>query len=158
MELRDKNLERLASEDFDVLIVGSGINGAVSAAALAARGVRVALIDARDFAGFTSAWPYWITAWAGNAGIVVVWVIYVQALFGFPESGSLHRQAEFGFSLCVTGQIQLEPFELIEAVASKTQGSKERQLPIENDDRPAVDGEDWLASFRDRRLRGDAFS
>lgn len=36
-----------------------------------------------DFAGFTSAWPYWITAWAGNAGIVVVWVIYVQALFGF---------------------------------------------------------------------------
>ena len=54
MELRDKNLERLASEDFDVLIVGGGINGAVSAAALAARGVRVALIDARDFAGFTS--------------------------------------------------------------------------------------------------------
>ncbi len=36
-----------------------------------------------DFAGFTSAWPYWLTAWAGNAGIVVVWVIYVQALFGF---------------------------------------------------------------------------
>ncbi len=36
-----------------------------------------------DFAGFTSAWPYWITCWAGNAGIVVVWVIYVQALFGF---------------------------------------------------------------------------
>ncbi|MDP4015404.1 MAG: amino acid permease [Candidatus Nanopelagicales bacterium] len=35
-----------------------------------------------DAAGFSAAWPYWITAWAGNAGIVVVWVIYVQALFG----------------------------------------------------------------------------
>ena len=41
-----------------------------------------------DFAGFTSAWPYWITAWAGNAGIVVVWVIYVQALFGFDPSNT----------------------------------------------------------------------
>jgi len=54
MKLRDANLARLEAEDFDVLILGGGINGAVSAAALAARGVRVALIDARDFAGFTS--------------------------------------------------------------------------------------------------------
>jgi APA family basic amino acid/polyamine antiporter len=36
-----------------------------------------------DFAGFTNAWSYWITAWAGNAAIVVSWVIYVQALFGW---------------------------------------------------------------------------
>lgn len=42
-----------------------------------------------DFAGFTSAWPYWITAWAGNAGIVVVWVIYVQALFGLDPDNKL---------------------------------------------------------------------
>jgi glycerol-3-phosphate dehydrogenase len=54
MNLRDTNLARLEEEEFDVLIVGGGINGAVSAAALAARGARVALIDARDFAGFTS--------------------------------------------------------------------------------------------------------
>jgi glycerol-3-phosphate dehydrogenase len=54
MILRDTNIAHLENEDFDVLIVGSGINGAVSAAALAARGIRVALIDAGDFAGFTS--------------------------------------------------------------------------------------------------------
>jgi len=54
MELRNTNIKRLENEEFDALIVGGGINGAVSAAALAARGVRVALIDARDFAGFTS--------------------------------------------------------------------------------------------------------
>ena len=54
MKLRETNIEQLQKEVFDVLIVGGGINGAVSAAALAARGVRVALIDARDFAGFTS--------------------------------------------------------------------------------------------------------
>ncbi|MCP3954915.1 MAG: FAD-dependent oxidoreductase, partial [Desulfobacterales bacterium] len=51
---REQHIERLSSTTFDVLIVGSGINGAVSAAALAARGVKVGLIDARDFAGFTS--------------------------------------------------------------------------------------------------------
>ncbi len=54
MDLRNTNIDRLGNEDFDVLIVGGGINGSVSAAALAARGVKVALIDARDFAGFTS--------------------------------------------------------------------------------------------------------
>ena len=54
MKLRDTNLRRLAEREFDVLIVGGGINGAVSAAALAARGVRVALIDRRDFASVTS--------------------------------------------------------------------------------------------------------
>ncbi|MFT5659355.1 MAG: glycerol-3-phosphate dehydrogenase [Gammaproteobacteria bacterium] len=54
MDLRNRNIDQLQSEEFDVLIVGGGINGAVSAAALTARGARVALIDARDFSGFTS--------------------------------------------------------------------------------------------------------
>lgn len=42
-----------------------------------------------DFAGFTSAWPYWITAWAGNAGIVVVWTFYVQNLFGLDPANTI---------------------------------------------------------------------
>ncbi len=54
MSLRESNIARLETEEFDALIIGGGINGAVSAAALAAHGARVALIDARDFAGFTS--------------------------------------------------------------------------------------------------------
>ena len=37
-----------------MLVVGAGINGAVSAAALAGRGASVALIDRGDFGGFTS--------------------------------------------------------------------------------------------------------
>src|SRR5215813_5064802 len=28
--------------------------------------------------GFTNAWSYWITAWAGNAAIAVGWVFYVE--------------------------------------------------------------------------------
>jgi basic amino acid/polyamine antiporter, APA family len=28
--------------------------------------------------GFTNAWSYWITAWAGNAAIAVGWVLYVE--------------------------------------------------------------------------------
>jgi glycerol-3-phosphate dehydrogenase len=52
--LRATNLDKLGRQTFDVLVLGGGINGAVSAAALSARGARVALIDARDFAGVTS--------------------------------------------------------------------------------------------------------
>ncbi|MDG2301185.1 MAG: FAD-dependent oxidoreductase, partial [Acidimicrobiales bacterium] len=54
MSLRETNLDKLDGGTFDVLIVGGGINGAVSAAALSARGASVALIDRGDFAGFTS--------------------------------------------------------------------------------------------------------
>src|SRR5512140_4038972 len=52
--LRATNVEKLAATAFDVLVVGGGVNGAVSAAALAARGARVALVDRGDFAGVTS--------------------------------------------------------------------------------------------------------
>ncbi len=54
MKLRSSNIEKLSREEFDVLIIGGGINGAVSAAALSAKGARVALIDRGDFAGETS--------------------------------------------------------------------------------------------------------
>jgi len=52
--LRDTNLAKLSGQPFDVLVLGGGINGAVAAAALAARGARVALIDRGDFASVTS--------------------------------------------------------------------------------------------------------
>ena len=52
--LRARHLAQLSQHTFDVLILGGGINGAVSAAALAAKGVKVALIDQGDFAGMTS--------------------------------------------------------------------------------------------------------
>lgn len=51
---RQSVLDELDGTTFDVLVVGGGINGAVSAAALRAHGARVALIDRGDFAGFTS--------------------------------------------------------------------------------------------------------
>jgi APA family basic amino acid/polyamine antiporter len=35
-----------------------------------------------DFAGFLTAWCYWITCWAGNAAIVASWVLYVESLLG----------------------------------------------------------------------------
>ena len=52
--LRKSNVARLDRGTFDVLVVGGGINGAVAAACLAARGLKVALVDRGDFAGFTS--------------------------------------------------------------------------------------------------------
>ncbi len=54
MSVRSQNLQKLDGGTFDVLIVGGGINGAVSAAALTDRGLKVAVIDRGDFAGFTS--------------------------------------------------------------------------------------------------------
>lgn len=54
MTLRERHLEQLSRSTHDVLIIGGGINGAASAAALAGKGVSVALIDRGDFAGGTS--------------------------------------------------------------------------------------------------------
>ncbi len=54
MSLRQANIDRLRGGAFDVLVVGAGINGAVSSAALAGRGAEVALIDRGDFGAFTS--------------------------------------------------------------------------------------------------------
>jgi glycerol-3-phosphate dehydrogenase len=54
MKLRQTNIQKLRDGVYDVLVLGGGINGAVSAAALTARGARVALIDRGDFAGLTS--------------------------------------------------------------------------------------------------------
>ena len=54
VSLRGSNLEKLTEQVYDVLIVGGGINGAVAAAALAGRGVKVALIEKEDFASGAS--------------------------------------------------------------------------------------------------------
>ncbi|MFW8589320.1 FAD-dependent oxidoreductase [Glaciecola sp. 2405UD65-10] len=54
MLLRETNVSKLNEDEYDVLILGAGINGAVSAAALARKGLKVAMIDKGDFAGQTS--------------------------------------------------------------------------------------------------------
>jgi len=51
---RDGSLERLSSTRFDVIVVGGGINGAVSALSLSAHGLKVGLVEADDFASGTS--------------------------------------------------------------------------------------------------------
>lgn len=52
--IRDLTLERMSGHRYDVAIIGGGINGAVSAAALAGRGASVALVERADFGGATS--------------------------------------------------------------------------------------------------------
>lgn len=54
VELRQQNLDRLSGGTFDVFVIGGGINGAVTAASLAARGISVAVVERSDFASFTS--------------------------------------------------------------------------------------------------------
>jgi len=49
-----RDLEKLASQEFDVLIVGGGIHGAVAAWDAALRGLSVALIERGDFGSRTS--------------------------------------------------------------------------------------------------------
>jgi APA family basic amino acid/polyamine antiporter len=51
-----------------------------------------------DFAGYLTAWCYWITAWAGNAAIVASWVLYVEALFGID-----HPSAWTNFGIAMAG-------------------------------------------------------
>jgi APA family basic amino acid/polyamine antiporter len=49
-----------------------------------------------DFAGYLTAWCYWITCWAGNAAIVASWVLYVESLFGIDDPSSW---TNFGIAL-----------------------------------------------------------
>ncbi|THV33945.1 glycerol-3-phosphate dehydrogenase/oxidase [Glycomyces buryatensis] len=51
---RRSDLERLGSEPFDVLIIGGGATGTGAAVDAAGRGLRTALVEARDFASGTS--------------------------------------------------------------------------------------------------------
>ncbi|MGH9397126.1 MAG: FAD-dependent oxidoreductase [Terriglobia bacterium] len=50
----ERNLSALAGTQFDLVIVGGGVNGAATARDAALRGLKVALVDAGDFAGGTS--------------------------------------------------------------------------------------------------------
>jgi APA family basic amino acid/polyamine antiporter len=49
-----------------------------------------------DFAGYLTAWCYWITCWAGNAAIVSSWVLYVESLFGIENPSNW---TNFGIAL-----------------------------------------------------------
>ncbi len=51
---RSENIERLASEPFDLLVIGGGITGAAIARDAALRGIKTALVEKDDFAAGTS--------------------------------------------------------------------------------------------------------
>lgn len=51
---RSASIEKATSKIQDILVIGAGINGAVSAACLSAKGYSVTLIDKNDFASATS--------------------------------------------------------------------------------------------------------
>ena len=51
---REKSLARFRDEEFDLAVIGAGINGAAVARDASMRGLKVALIDRGDFAGATS--------------------------------------------------------------------------------------------------------
>lgn len=53
-QTRQRNLQQLRTETFDLLVIGGGINGAGIARDAAMRGLRVALVEKGDFASGTS--------------------------------------------------------------------------------------------------------
>jgi glycerol-3-phosphate dehydrogenase len=53
-QVRRRNLDRLQEEEYDLLVIGGGINGAAVARDAAMRGLRVAMIEKGDFASGTS--------------------------------------------------------------------------------------------------------
>src|SRR5215213_1351473 len=53
-QARDEALDRLALEELDVLVVGGGVVGAGAALDAATRGMKVGIVEARDWASGTS--------------------------------------------------------------------------------------------------------
>ncbi|CAN5291629.1 glycerol-3-phosphate dehydrogenase/oxidase [soil metagenome] len=53
-EFRTASLDRLASEQLDILVIGGGVTGTGTALDAASRGLRVGLVEARDLAAGTS--------------------------------------------------------------------------------------------------------
>ena len=51
---RDRVVEKMMTAEFDLLIIGGGVTGAGAALDAATRGLKVALIEAQDFASGTS--------------------------------------------------------------------------------------------------------
>jgi glycerol-3-phosphate dehydrogenase len=51
---RDSAISQLATEQFDILVIGGGVNGVGAALDAASRGLKVALIEAQDIAAGTS--------------------------------------------------------------------------------------------------------
>ena len=51
---READLRRLATEEFDILVIGGGVTGAGCALDAATRGLRVGLVEQRDLASGTS--------------------------------------------------------------------------------------------------------
>ena len=54
--------------------------------------------------GFANAWSYWITAWAGNAAIVVGWVFYVQYVLEGWIKAQNGDAGWLGYSVPIAGQ------------------------------------------------------
>jgi len=47
---RDSAISQLGTEQFDILVIGGGVNGVGAALDAASRGLKVALIEAQDIA------------------------------------------------------------------------------------------------------------
>ena len=53
-EQRDAAISELGSQEFDILVIGGGVTGAGAVLDAASRGLKVALVEARDVASGTS--------------------------------------------------------------------------------------------------------
>ena len=51
---RDSAISQLATENFDIVVIGGGVTGVGAALDAASRGLKVALIDSQDIASGTS--------------------------------------------------------------------------------------------------------
>ncbi len=54
LQQRDEAIDALATEEFDILVIGGGVTGAGAVLDAASRGLKVALVEARDIASGTS--------------------------------------------------------------------------------------------------------
>ena len=104
-----------------------------------------------DFGGFITSWSYWLTAWIGNAAIVVAWVGYVEVFVN--KGGNKWGAVAIALvGLWIPAMINISGRSQPRRLPEPHDGPQVRAARVHGDDRPAVHPRAQLRSVQRRAV------